>query len=201
MRGRSYHLDRTLEHVHPTAFVAHTAAPVGDVTIGQNSSVWFSAIIRGDLSPVTIGDNCSVQDGAVIHVDEDAPTVIGNQVTIGQGVIVHGCEIGDKVLIGIRSVVLSCSPVASNCIIGACTLITEGMRIPANSLVVGTPGKVIKTVTVEHEGHLRYMWGDLSRLADRVRTHVAILTVCPQALCKQEQRDSEFPDDVDGLPE
>jgi carbonic anhydrase/acetyltransferase-like protein (isoleucine patch superfamily) len=114
---------------------------------------------------VTIGDNCSVQDGAVIHVDEDAPTVIGNQVTIGHGAIVHGCEIGDNVLIGIRSVVLSGAQIASNCIIGACTLITEGMRIPANSLVVGTPGKVIKTVTVEHERHLRYMWEEYVSLS------------------------------------
>ncbi len=109
MWGRSYHLDRTLKHVHPTAFVAHTATLVGDVTIDH-------------------------------------------------GTIVHGCEIGDNVLIGIRSVVLSGAHIASNCIIGACTLITEGMRVPANSLVVGTPGKVIKTVTVENEGYLRYMW-------------------------------------------
>jgi carbonic anhydrase/acetyltransferase-like protein (isoleucine patch superfamily) len=107
MQDKTYHLDSTLSRVHPTAFVAHTATLVGDVTIGQNSSVWFSAVIRADLASVVIGDNCSIQDGAVIHVDVDAPTVIGNQVTVGHGAIAHGCEIGDNVLIGIRSVVLA----------------------------------------------------------------------------------------------
>lgn len=165
MPDRSYYLDRTLVQVHPTAFVARSAMLVGDVTIGQNSSVWFSAVIRGDLASVTIGDNCSVQDGAVIHVDADAPTVVGDRVTIGHGAVVHGCEIGDNVLIGIRAVVLSGAHIAANCVIGACALITEGMHIPANSVVVGTPGKVIKTVTPEHEGHLRYMWEEYVALS------------------------------------
>jgi carbonic anhydrase/acetyltransferase-like protein (isoleucine patch superfamily) len=159
------HLDPTLTKIDPTAFIATTAMLVGAVTIGQHSSVWFSAVLRGDLAPIIIGDNCSVQDGAVVHVDADNPTIIGNHVTLGHGAIVHGCEIGDNVLVGIRAVVLSRARIGANTIIGAGALVTEGMQIPPNSLVVGVPGRLVKPLTLAHQDHLRFVWEEYVRLS------------------------------------
>ncbi len=137
------------EKIHPDAYVAPTAVIVGDVTIGPEASVWFGAVIRGDIAPVTIGRGSNVQDGAIIHVDIDRPTRIGENVTIGHGAVVHGCTIGDNVLIGIRAVVLSGAVIGENSIVGAGAVVTEGTVIPPNSLVLGIPGRVVKELTPE----------------------------------------------------
>ncbi len=165
MHMDAFSLDRALVKADPTVFVANTATLVGDITLGKNSSVWFSAVLRGDLAPIIVGENCSVQDGAVIHVDDHNPTIIGDNVTIGHGAIVHGCTIGDNVLIGIRAVVLSYARIGANSIIGACALVTEGMEVPPNSLVVGVPGKIVKSLTPDHHEHMRFMWKEYVRLA------------------------------------
>ncbi len=142
--------------IDPSAFIAQTATLVGDVRVGPRSSIWFGAVLRGDLAPIVIGrDNTSVQDTAVIHVDDDRPAIIGDAVTIGHGAIVHGCTVEDHVLIGIRAVILSRAHIGANSIVGACALVTEDMRIPPNSLVLGVPGKVVGAVTDTQQAYLQ----------------------------------------------
>ncbi len=150
-----FDLGNPLANVHPTAFVANTATLVGDVTVGQYSSIWFTAVLRADLAPIIVGAHCSIQDGAVVHVDAETPTRIGDRVTIGHGAIVHGCTIDDNVLIGIRAVVLSRAHVGANSIIGACALVTEDMHIPPHYLVIGVPGRVVTTLTPMHQGYVQ----------------------------------------------
>lgn len=117
------------------------------MSVGSRSSIWFGAILRGDLAPIVIGCDTSVQDTAVVHVDDGSPALIGDAVTVGHGAIVHGCTVEDHVLIGIRAVILSRAHIGAHSIIGAGALVTEDMRIPPRSLVLGVPGKVAGTVT------------------------------------------------------
>jgi carbonic anhydrase/acetyltransferase-like protein (isoleucine patch superfamily) len=122
--------------VHPMAFVS------GEVMIGQNSSIWPGAVIRGDLAPVTIGKYTNIQDNAVIHVDSHAPVNVGSYVTVGHSAVLHGCRIADRVIIGMNATVLDGAKVAQNCIIAANALIRQNEIIPENSLVVGVPGEI-----------------------------------------------------------
>lgn len=126
------------------SWIADNATVVGAVDAGSNVSVWYSAVIRGDNDPITIGDNTNVQDGAVLHTDDGIPMTIGSNVSIGHMVMLHGCTIGDGSLIGINAVVLNRAVVGKHCIIGANTLIPEGRVIPDRSLVVGSPGRIIR---------------------------------------------------------
>lgn len=128
-------------------FVAPNASVIGSVILHDNVSIWFSAVVRGDNEPIRIGDSSNIQDGAVLHTDPGAPLTIGNHVTVGHLAMVHGCTIGDNCLIGIHSVILNHVTIGNNCLIGANALLTEGTVIPDNSLVVGTPGKVLRTLT------------------------------------------------------
>lgn len=130
-------------------FIANTATVVGDVEIGDNSSVWFGAVVRGDSDKIVIGKNSNIQDTAVVHVDPNTPTKISDNVTVGHGAIVHGATVGDNSLIGMRATLLNNAVIGKNCIIGAHALVTEGKIIPDNSLVLGSPGKVVKTYTEE----------------------------------------------------
>lgn len=126
--------------VHPTAFVDDTAAVIGDVEIGLHSSVWMLAVIRGDVNSIRIGQRSNVQDGTVVHVMHDThATVIGDDVTIGHRAIVHGCTIGDRVLIGMGAIVLNGAHIGEDCIIAAGTVVTEGMVVPRRSMVMGLP--------------------------------------------------------------
>jgi len=122
---------------------------LGNVTLGENVSVWFNAVLRGDNDPIHIGDNSNIQDGSVLHTDIGCPLHIGRDVTVGHMVMLHGCSIGDETLIGIGATVLNRAEIGRNCIIGAHSLIPEGKVIPDNSLVMGAPGKVIKTLGPE----------------------------------------------------
>jgi carbonic anhydrase/acetyltransferase-like protein (isoleucine patch superfamily) len=135
--------------IHSTAFIAPNATIIGDVTIEENVSVWYGAIVRGDIASIKIGKNSNVQDGCVIHVDEGYPTIIGSNVTMGHHAIVHGAIIEDTVIIGIKSAVLSGAKVGSFSIIGAGAIVTEGTVIPPYSLVLGIPGKVVKQLSEE----------------------------------------------------
>ena len=128
-------------------FIAPGACIIGSVTLENNVSIWFNAVIRGDEEPIHIGANSNVQDGAVLHTDLGAPLSVGNDVTIGHKAVLHGCTIGDGSLIGINSVILNHVVIGKNCLIGANALITEGKVIPDYSLVVGSPGKVIRTLS------------------------------------------------------
>jgi carbonic anhydrase/acetyltransferase-like protein (isoleucine patch superfamily) len=137
-------LDRSRSKVHATAFVAENAVIIGDVTIGAESSVWYGCVVRGDRSPVVIGARCNVQDGAIIHEDPEYPIHIGDEVSLGHGAIVHGATLGDRVLVGIRAVVLNGAVVGSDCVIGAGSVVTPGAQVPEGSVVMGIPGRVVR---------------------------------------------------------
>lgn len=128
-------------------FIAQNASVMGNVTFGEDVSVWYGAVIRADVEAIIIGDRSNIQDTAVLHADPGDPTVIGNDVTVGHGAIVHGAVVGDGSLIGMRATVLNKANIGKNCIIGACALVTEGMQIPDNSLVVGVPAKVVRHIS------------------------------------------------------
>jgi len=136
-------------------FIASNACVMGNVTFGENVSVWYGAVIRADVEAIIIGNNSNIQDTAVLHADPGDPTIIGNDVTVGHGAIVHGAVIGDGSLIGMRATILNKAKIGRNCVIGACTLVTEGMIIPDNSLVVGIPAKVIKQISEQQAQMLK----------------------------------------------
>lgn len=128
-------------------FVAPGAMITGSVVLKPNVNVWFNAVIRGDVEPITVGACTNVQDCAVLHTDAGSPLIIGDYVTVGHKVTLHGCEIGNNSLIGINAVVLSGAKIGRNCLIGANALVTEGREIPDNSMVLGSPGKVVRQLS------------------------------------------------------
>jgi carbonic anhydrase/acetyltransferase-like protein (isoleucine patch superfamily) len=144
-----YELDNARPKTEGDHWIAENAVVIGRVTLRKNASVWFGAVLRGDNDPIIIGENSNVQDGSVLHTDEGTPLTIGRDCTIGHMVMLHGCSIGDNTLIGIGSVILNGARIGKNCLIGANCLITEGKEIPDNSLVMGAPGKVVRTLTDE----------------------------------------------------
>lgn len=125
-------------------YVAPGAAVIGDILIGLDVSIWFNAVLRGDNDTIELGDGTNIQDGAVLHVDEGHPIKLGQRVSVGHKAVLHGCTVGDGSLIGMNAVVLNDAVIGKHCLIGANALITEGMEIPDGSLVLGSPGKVIK---------------------------------------------------------
>lgn len=129
-----------------TGWVAENASVIGDVHLGERVSVWFGAVIRADNAPIYLGDETNVQENSVIHTDAGITVNIGQGVTIGHLAMLHGCTIGHHSLIGIGAVVLNHANIGNNCIIGANALVTENMQIPDNSLVVGSPAKIIRTL-------------------------------------------------------
>lgn len=131
-------------------WIAPNAVVIGNVIIKQNASIWFGAVLRGDNDPITIGENTNVQDGSVLHTDTGFPLTLGDNVTVGHKVMLHGCSIGDNSLVGIGTVILNGAKIGRNCLIGANTLITEGKEIPDNAMVLGSPGKVTRSVS-EHQ--------------------------------------------------
>ena len=127
-------------------WVAESAVVIGTVLLKKGASVWFNAVIRGDGEPIVVGEGSNVQDGCVLHTDPGCPVIVGTNVTVGHKAILHGCEIGDNSLIGIGATVLNNAVIGKNCLIGAHALVTEGKEIPDNSMVMGSPGQVVKEV-------------------------------------------------------
>lgn len=127
-------------------WIAPTAVVAGNVELKRRASVWFGAVLRGDNDPIVVGEESNIQDNSVCHTDSGSPLVIGRRVTVGHMVMLHGCTIGDGSLIGIGSIVLNGAKIGRRCIIGANSLITEGREIPDDSLVMGSPGKVVRTL-------------------------------------------------------
>ena len=132
-------------------WVAPNATIIGDVTLDKNSSIWFNAVLRGDLENIHIGEGSNIQDGSVLHTDPGYPLKVGKNVTVGHLVMLHGCTIGDNSLIGIGAVILNNAKIGKNCIIGAKALIAENKEIPDDSLVVGSPGRIIRKVTEDEK--------------------------------------------------
>lgn len=135
--------------LHPSTFVAPNATVLGDVTLGDNSSIFYGAVLRADCSSIDIGTGSNIQDGCIIHVDPPYPVVIGNGCTVGHGAILHGCTVGDNSLIGMGAIVLNGAQIGKNCIIGAGALVTQNTVIPDGSLVIGSPAKVKRSLTPE----------------------------------------------------
>lgn len=143
--------DRKVELRGDDYWVADNATVIGSVVLLNNASVWFNVVIRGDNDVITIGENSNVQDGSVLHTDPGVPLTIGKNVTVGHKVMLHGCTIGDNSLIGINSVILNGAKIGKHCLIGANSLIPEGKEIPDGSLVMGSPGKVVRELTPEQQ--------------------------------------------------
>jgi len=133
-------------------WIAPNATVIGNVKLLKDASVWFNAVLRGDVELITVGQGSNVQDGAIIHTDPGFPCTIGKNVTVGHLAMLHGCEIGDGSLIGIGSVILNGAKIGKNCIIGSKALVTEGMEIPDGAMVLGIPGKVKKILNEEEQG-------------------------------------------------
>jgi carbonic anhydrase/acetyltransferase-like protein (isoleucine patch superfamily) len=150
-------------------FIAENAAVIGSVTLHHNASVWWGCTVRGDTDDLIVGENTNIQDGSVVHTDPGIKLVIGRDVTIGHMVMLHGCEIGDNSLVGIGSIILNNVKIGKNCIIGANTLITEGKQIPDGSLVMGSPGKVVRQVTPQEIQMLTLQAGHYVENAKRYR--------------------------------
>ena len=149
-----------------SAFVSEAAYVIGDVEIGENSSVWPGAVIRGDMAGIKIGGNTTIQDNSVLHADTNAPMEIGNNVLIGHSVVVHGLKIGSNTLIGNNATVLDESEIGNFCIIAAGSVVKQGMKIPENSLVAGVPAKIKGQVSREQRRQLqewRQAYAELSK--------------------------------------
>ncbi len=140
----TYQLDQTAPQIHETAWVADSAQVMGNVQLHEASSVWFGAVLRGDNEPIQIGKGSNVQDLSMLHTDIGCPLTVGENVTIGHQVMLHGCTIGDESLIGIQSVVLNRAKIGKRCIVGAGSVVTEGKEFPDGSLIVGAPAKVVR---------------------------------------------------------
>jgi len=136
------------------AWVAPNATVIGDVRLGDQASIWWNAVVRGDNDTITIGAGSNIQDGSVLHADAGVPLSIGANVTVGHLVMLHGCTVGEQSLIGIKSVILNKAQIGRHCIIGANSLIPEGKVIPERSLVMGSPGKVVRQLTDEEVARL-----------------------------------------------
>ena len=147
--------DRKVELRGGNHYIAPSAAVIGHVILDDEASVWFNASVRGDNDPIIIGARTNIQDGSVLHTDEGVRLTLGSEVTVGHQVMLHGCSVGDGSLIGIKSVVLNGAIIGRECLVGACTLIPEGKVIPDRSLVLGTPGKVVRTLNDDDAAKLR----------------------------------------------
>jgi gamma-carbonic anhydrase len=130
-----------------TVFVASDAQLLGAVTIGEHSSIWYQVIARADIHSIEIGRRTNIQDGSVLHVSDQYPLIIGDDVTCGHRAVVHACSVGDRVLIGMGAIILDGAEIGPDCIVGAQTLVTKGTKIPAGSLVIGSPAKVARPLT------------------------------------------------------
>jgi carbonic anhydrase/acetyltransferase-like protein (isoleucine patch superfamily) len=146
----------TKPQIHSSAWVTESAQVIGDVVIGEESSVWFNAVIRGDVNYIRIGKRTNIQDGCVLHVARRTlPLVIGDEVTVGHNVTLHACTIGNRCLIGMGAVVMDGAEVGENCIVGAGSLVTPGTKIPPGSMVMGSPARVKRSLTEEESRKIR----------------------------------------------
>ena len=140
-------------------YIAKTAVVLGDVRLGEQSSVWYNAVVRGDINYIEVGHHTNIQDNAVLHLADEFPCIVGNYVTVGHSAVVHACTVGSEVLIGMGAIVLDGAIVGDQCLIGAGALVVGGMKIPDGSLVLGSPAKIVRELTAKERGELRH-WAD-----------------------------------------
>lgn len=154
LRGIAERLRRG-PRIHPSACIVPEATVVGDVTLGEESSVWYQAVLRGDINRIVVGAQTNIQDGAVVHLADNFPALIGARVTVGHRAVVHACTIGDEVLVGMGAIILDGAEIGPRSIIGANTLVPLGMKIPPGSLVVGSPGKVVRQLAADEQERIQ----------------------------------------------
>ncbi|MDE0297727.1 MAG: gamma carbonic anhydrase family protein [Candidatus Poribacteria bacterium] len=142
-------------NIHPSAFIAPGAMIIGDVSIGEDSGIWFNCVLRGDIDRIEVGARSNIQDGTVIHLDSGIPTIVGDDVTIGHAAIIHACTISDGALIGMGAIVLSGAKIGEEAIVAAGTLVREGQEIPPRSVAMGVPAKVRRETTEEDLERMR----------------------------------------------
>ncbi|MGE0349958.1 gamma carbonic anhydrase family protein [Hydrogenophaga sp.] len=164
-----YELDGVAPRVADSAWVADSAQVMGNVVLAKDSSVWFGAVLRGDTETITVGRGSNIQDGSVLHADVGFPTTVGENVTVGHQVMLHGCTIGDESLIGIGATVLNGAKIGKHCLVGAGSLVTEGKTFPDGSMIMGSPARVVKTLTPEQIEGLRRSAGHYIENAARYR--------------------------------
>ena len=149
------------------AFIADTARVIGDVRLGSNANIWYGAVIRGDVAPVEIGEGTNVQDNAVVHCDHRYANVIGRDVIIGHGAIVHGESVGDNTLIGMGAVVLGRTRIGKGCLVAAGAVVPPGLEVPNGMVVMGVPGKIVRPVNDDDRAYLAKLPAHYARLAAR----------------------------------
>ena len=156
-------LDRQLDHflrkqpvLGAGVYLARTAVVVGDVTLGDHSSVWYNAVLRGDINRIVVGHHSNIQDNSVLHLADDFPCLVGNWVTIGHSAIVHACTVGDETLVGMGAVILDGAVIGEQSLIGAKALVTQGAKIPPGSLVLGSPARVARALSPEERAKLKW---------------------------------------------
>jgi carbonic anhydrase/acetyltransferase-like protein (isoleucine patch superfamily) len=162
-----YEIDGHLPRIAAGAWAAASADLIGDVRLSRGASVWFGAVVRADNTPILIGEDSNVQDGAIGHSDPGAPLIIGARVTIGHQAIVHGCTIADDCLIGMGARILNGAVIGPECLVGAGALITEGKQFEAGSLIVGSPARVIRQLTIEERQAIRVSAASYAEKATR----------------------------------
>ena len=144
-----YELDKIAPRVPPSAWIADSAQVMGNVELGEDVSIWFGTVIRGDTETITIGRGSNIQDGSVLHADVGKPLLIGENVTVGHKVMLHGCTVGDGSLIGIGAIVLNGAKIGRGCLVGAGALVTEGREFPDGSMILGSPAKAVRQLSPE----------------------------------------------------
>jgi carbonic anhydrase/acetyltransferase-like protein (isoleucine patch superfamily) len=154
--------------IHPTAFVAPTAAVMGDVTLGEDASVWYGAVLRGDMAPIIVGAQSNIQDGTIVHVDEGVPCVVGRRVAVGHRVILHGCTVGNDCLIAMGSILLNGVTIGEGSVVAAGAVVPEGMQVPPGSLVMGLPGRIVRQVDSALAERIESTW---SHYVEEARAH------------------------------
>ncbi len=156
--------------IHKTAFVAPTAVVMGNVTLGAESSVWYTSVLRGDMAPIVIGAQTNIQDGTIVHVDTGLPCTIGERVGVGHKAILHGCTVEDECLIGMGSILLNGVRIGTGSVVAAGAVVPEGMQVPPGSLVMGVPGRIVRQVTPELAERITTTW---QHYVDQARDHRA----------------------------
>ncbi len=167
-----YSISELSPQIDPTAWVAPNATVIGKVKLAAGTSIWWNAVLRGDNELIVVGENSNIQDGSVLHTDVGTPLTLGRDITVGHMVMLHGCTIGDGSLIGIGSIVLNRAVIGRHCLIGANSLIPEGKTIPERSLVIGSPGRVVRELNDEEVARLQAAAQHYVDNAQRYRNHL-----------------------------
>jgi carbonic anhydrase/acetyltransferase-like protein (isoleucine patch superfamily) len=143
--------------IGPGVYIAQGAVVVGDVTLGEAASVWYNAVLRGDINRIVVGHHTNIQDNAVLHLADDYPCLVGNYVTVGHNAVVHACTVGDECLIGMGATVLDGAVIGAQCVVGANALVTQGFQAPEGSLILGAPAKVVRALKPDERAKLKVL--------------------------------------------